>query len=472
MSNVKKNKYLLKNTLLISLGSLGSKLITFFLVPLYTYVLSKEAYGTVDLITTISIVIIPIITLNIQESVMRFTMDKNSNFNQIVSVGLITMFITLLFGILSILILSSIDALSEYSLLIGLYMVMYGFSQFLLCFIRGQEKLAEYSIINIIQVFFIAGINVVSLLWLKLGVKGYLISYILSYFITSIICSIRINLLHYIFHFEVNKKLASEMIKYSVVLIPNSLMWWIMNSLDRIMVTTMIGLEENGLYAVSYKIPSIIITLTTIFNQAWMFSAIKGKDDSDKEEYTNNIYTFFYSMLIIVSLFLILIMKPLMKIYVGNDFYNAWLYMPPLVIGTFFLTLGTFISNEYTTHKDSIGFLKSSSFGAFINLILNFLFIPMIGVMGAAIATCVSYLGVFIFRLCDTRKYLKLHVLDGTKTLEIILLVISGLFVYFNNALSIIVPAICLILEVLIKRKIFFSFYYVIKKMGGKKSDL
>ena len=54
----------------------------------------------------------------------------------------------------------------------------------------------------------------------------------------------------------------------SVVLIPNTFMWWIMNSSDRVMVTYMIGAAANGIYAVSYKLPTLVSTLTGIFNQA------------------------------------------------------------------------------------------------------------------------------------------------------------------------------------------------------------
>ena len=259
------------------------------------------------------------------------------------------------------------------------------------------------------------------------------------------------------------------MIKYSVILIPNSLMWWIMNSLDRIMVTSMISIEANGVYTVSYKLPTIIITLTSIFNQAWMFSAVKEKDSADKETYSNSIFTALFNIVITISLFLLLILKPLMKIYVGKAFFLAWEYTPALIIGTVFLTLGTFISNEYTAHKDSIGFLKSSTIGALINLILNFLLIPIIGVMGAAIATCISYICVYIFRIFDTRKYLKYRVLDKEKVICISLLLLSSIVIYIDNYFCYLILLLILLIDLIISRKFWFKILNNIKRKIFKK---
>ena len=73
-----RNKYLLKNTLLIFLGNIGSKLIIFLLIPLYTAVLTTEQYGIIDLIFNIMMIALPIITLNMYESMLRFPLDQGA----------------------------------------------------------------------------------------------------------------------------------------------------------------------------------------------------------------------------------------------------------------------------------------------------------------------------------------------------------------------------------------------------------
>lgn len=464
MDNSNKNKYLLKNTIILSIGNFGSKLISFLLVPLYTNIFTTAEYGTIDLIAILTTVIVPLITLNISESVMRYSMDNNSNKDKILSIGNIMLLFSIIICMLSFPILKMISYTSQYALLLVVYMTTFISSSIYLCYIRGKEQLFDYSIISIVQTVIIAILNIYFLIVLRIGIKGYIIAYIIAYLVTTLLCIIRGKIFPSIKKTSLDKKLAKEMIRYSVVLIPNSLMWWIMNSLDRVMVTSMIGIEANGIYTVSYKLPTIVITLTSIFNQAWMFSAVKEKDSADKETYTNSIFTALFNIVITISLFLLLILKPLMKVYVGKAFFSAWKYTPALIIGTVFLTLGTFISNEYNAHKDSIGFLKSSTVGALINLILNFLLIPIIGVMGAAIATCISYICVYVFRIFDTRKYLKYRVLDKEKIICISLLLISSIVVYIDNYFCYLILLLILLANLIISKKFWFKIINNIKR--------
>ena len=469
MNNSSKNKYLLKNTIVLSIGNFGSKLISFFLVPLYTNVFTTAEYGTIDLISILTTVIVPLITLNISESVMRYSMDKNSNKDKILNVGNVILLVSILICMISFPIFSVISYTSQYALLLVIYMMSFISSSIYLCFIRGKEQLFDYSIISIVQTLIIAVLNIYFLIVLNIGIKGYIIAYIIAYLITTFLCIIRGKIISSFKKLSLDKKLAKDMIKYSVILIPNSLMWWIMNSLDRIMITSMISIEANGVYTVSYKLPTIIITLTSIFNQAWMFSAVKEKDSGDKEMYSNSIFTALFNIIITISLFLLLVLKPLMKIYVGKAFFLAWKYTPALIIGTVFLTLGTFVSNEYTAHKDSIGFLKSSTLGASMNLILNFLLMPTIGVMGAAIATCISYICVYIFRIIDTRKYLKYKVLDKEKVICISLLLISSIAIYIDNYFCYLFLLLILLIDLIISRKFWLKIINNIKKKLFKK---
>ena len=472
LNNNERKKYLFNNTLVFALGNFGSKLIVFFLVPLYTNVLTTAEYGTLDLINIISTVIVPIITLNIAEAIMRFVMDKGANRNEILNVGTIIFIFSLILSLLAIPILNSISYLSEYAFILCLYIITLASSTITLCYVRGIEKLLDYAVISIIQTLIIVGLNVLLLLKFNMGIKGYIISYVVAYAITTLICIIRSDIVKIKLNLIINKVLMKKMLKYSILLIPNSLMGWVMNSLDRVMVTEMIGISENGIYAVSYKIPTILITLTTIFNQAWMFSAVKEKESTDKEAYTNTIFNALFIVVTTIASLLICILKPLLLVYVGNDFFGAWLYTSPLLVGTVFLTLGTFLSNEYTAHKDSMGFLKSSCIGALINLILNFTLIPLWGVLGAAVATCVSYITVFIFRLIDTRKYVKIYFINKKRIISLIIILINSILIYIESIYVYIPISLLIMTLVLINLDFWKSICKnFIKQLKGKRKD-
>ena len=86
MGNKAKYAALSKNTVLFTVNSFGSKMISFLLVPLYTYVLNAKDFGTADLVTSTVSLLIPILTLNIQDAVLRFALDKDKNKKDVIRI--------------------------------------------------------------------------------------------------------------------------------------------------------------------------------------------------------------------------------------------------------------------------------------------------------------------------------------------------------------------------------------------------
>lgn len=467
-----KNKYLVKNTIIFAIGNFATKLISFLLVPLYTNALSTEQFGTVDLLYTICTFLIPLFSFNITEAVLRFSLDKDSNNNNIMSIALVSIIFMIITSTIMIPVLSFFEQFSKYKVEFYLYLITYGASQILLINLKGQEKLKLFSLGNFIYALSVSLLNIYFLLILDRGVKGYFIAYIIANIIIIIYGAFFGNILKTIKEFNFDIKLFKQMIKYSIILIPTSFMWWIMNFLDRIMVTKYISLSANGIYAISYKIPTILSVVSSIFTQAWLFSAIREKDSKDNASYTNKIFNFLAFGTIAIGSLLLIIIKPLFKIYVSENFFGAWEYVPYLMIGYVFLNLSTFISTSYNVHKDSKGFLISAIIGALINLLFNFLLIPLIGISGAAIATMICYIGVFLYRIIDTRKYLIIKI-DYRFILSIITMAIISALLYVQNIYSLLTQIACLIFIIYIYRNswyiIFEDIFIKINKQKGSK---
>lgn len=438
MNNESRIKYLFKNTLIFTLGNIGSKIISFFLIPLYTKILTTSQYGIVDLISTISMVAAPILTLNVAESVMRFGLDRNAEKDKNIQCGNIVLIIAIIVGTILIPICGKITNISEYTVYVYFYVISLAASQIYLCDLRGKELLLQYSFGNILQTFLIAILNIFFLLVLNIGITGYLLAYIISNFVVAFYAAI-IGKGYREFNFSyIDHRKLKKMLSYSVVLIPNTFMWWIMNSSDRIMVTYMVNSAANGIYAVSYKLPTLVSTLTGIFNQAWSYSAIREEGAEDESAYNNRVFKTLTAVVMMIGLFMMLITKPFLKIYVSAEYYNAWKYTPFLIVGCVYLTLSTFVATSYTVHKDSFGYLFSGMFGAICNVFLNFLWIPRIGVYGAALATGISYIAVFGFRILNTRKYIKYIIFYKEFIVGSVLLILSGVSMYNDNAIGVI----------------------------------
>lgn len=447
-------KYLAKNTLIFALGNMASKLITFFLVPLYTNALSTEQYGTVDLINTICVVLAPILIMNISESVMRFSLDKGADYSKILSTGVTFFVFELLIALLIFPILSCFENIKSYSLLVYFFTVTSSGSQLFLCYLRGKEKLISYSIGNVIQTFAIALLNILFLLILKQGIEGYFKAYIFAASITMIYAIFVGGVFKDLRSFCFDKNLTKQMLKYSVVLIPNTFMWWIMNSSDRIMVIGMVGVAANGIYAISYKLPTLVSTTTTIFNRAWSYSAIRENGAKDEENYNNSVFQMLMSVVILIGLIILTFGKPFLKVYVAEEYYISWKYIPFLTIGCVYLTLATFVATSYTVHKDSFGYLFSGMFGAVLNIILNFLMIPVIGVYGAAIATCISYISVFVFRCIHTRKYMHYNIINKFFIIGSLFLAVDAGLMYIDSIFIQIIQILLVIILLIIYKPI------------------
>ena len=115
MKKNERGKYLAKNTALFALGNIGTKMISFFLVPIYTNALSTSEYGVTDLIASICTVLVPILTCNIGESVMRFALDEDADYDKIMNIGNLFMIISMVVGGLIVPISTLFKSTQDYS---------------------------------------------------------------------------------------------------------------------------------------------------------------------------------------------------------------------------------------------------------------------------------------------------------------------------------------------------------------------
>jgi O-antigen/teichoic acid export membrane protein len=200
------------------------------------------------------------------------------------------------------------------------------------------------------------------------------------------------------------------MISYSKPMVANSISWWVNNASDRYVVTWLRGIGTNGIYSVSYKIPSIMVVLQGIFSQAWTLSATKEFDKDDKDSFFINIYNTYNFILVFICSFLIFMDKPLAKLLFAKEFYSAWKYAPFLMISTIFSGLAAFLGGVLSALKKSSLFAKSSVITAFVNTILNIILVIFIGPIGAAISTAFAYLLMWIIRLQLVKQCINLKV--------------------------------------------------------------
>ena len=425
-----KYKYLIKNIGLLTLSSFATKLLSFFLVPLYTNILTTTEYGTYDLFNTTVSILIPILTLNIQESVMRFALDKKYDKSAIVTIALKYLFFS--YGVIIItLVVNSIFGFSEtakeYSIFFFLMFFVQALSGIVLAYTRGIDKISELSVSSVVASAVTIGCNVIFLAYFQWGLVGYFLANIFGPFIQCVYLIIRG---HVVSNIHCSQKYSSEkkeMLDYSKPLIANSIAWWVNNASDRYVIIFFCGLAENGIYSVASKIPSILNIFQTIFNQAWTLSAVKDFDPEDKNGFFANTYKIYNCFLVILCSAIIVADKTLAKFLYAKDFYVAWRYVPWLTIAIVFGALSGYIGGFFSAVKNSKIYAQSTIIGAISNIVMNIIFTPLIGPLGAAIATAICYFIVWAIRYWHSKRFIKLKINLYRDLFTYILLVVQSL---------------------------------------------
>lgn len=408
-----KYKYLLKNMGLLTISQFGAKLLSFLLVPLYTSILTTEEYGTFDFFNTTIFLLVPILTISIMQSVMRFCLDKTSDKQAVFSIGLkiVTQgsFIFLALILLNKY-LNLIPILNQYTAFLILMYVTSALNELFSCFARGIDDMVAISISGILSTAVMLGLNILFLVYLKMGIVGYFYANIISVAMSVLFLAIHTKFWKYVRFSSLPASLRKEMIAYSTPLILNSIAWWVNNASDRYAIIALCGVAANGVYAVGYKIPNILNMFQTVFNQVWTLSAVKDYDKDDNSGFFSQIYNIYNFLLVLVCAILIAGARILAHLLYAGDFFMAWQYVPFLMIAIIFGALSGYIGGIFSAVKNSKVYAYSTVVGAVSNIILNIVLILWLGPLGAAVATSASYCIVWIIRLIHLRKYIKIRI--------------------------------------------------------------
>ena len=432
-----KYRSLIKDIFLFAISTFIPKAISFFLVPLYTNCLSTIEYGVADLISTTTSLIIPILTLDVNDGVMRFTIESKKDSRPLkIAIDWIIKSIILIFILLVINDFFGFFPIERY--LATFFLLNYiaiSFYGVLIAYIRAIDKVGLLSSISIIVSFVTIISNILMLVVFNMGLFGYLFSGFIGYFIADIIICWKIKGTTIILGNKgIDKNLRKKMMKYSAPLVAANISWWINSSSDKYIVTAMCGVKENGIYSIAYKIPTILQMLQSIFSQAWLLSVFREYKEKSGPQYVSNTYEMYYASMSISCAALILLDIPMARFLYANDFFEAWKYVPFLLISVVFISYAGFFESILTLHKKSKIIAITTTIGAIVNIFLNFILINALGVIGAAIATMCGYLIVWITRIKPVMNeyYFKVNWVKQTILCVLLIMQAIALVVYKN----------------------------------------
>lgn len=444
----REEKKLVQNTLLLMLGNFSSKLLVFFMVPLYTSVLSTEEYATSDLLTTTINLAYPFATLMISTAVMRFCLDHYNDVKQLLSIGFWIEILGILLVSIGSFFFFNAENLVKYRVFFLTGFAGYSFFTLFMEYAKGSGKVTLYSLSGLCNTIALILSNLLFLLKLGLGIEGYLLAMIAAYWITIIMLFVGCKAWkQLILPTRIECKYVKDMLAYSVPLMPNSISWWINNSSDRYIMNAFRGLGELGLYSVSYKIPSIMATISAILISAWEMSAADDFGSEQSKRFFSKIYDLWVHAYIIVCTILVLFVKLLALFLFQKEFFAAWQFVPILLLAGVFSGLSAFLGTVFTSAKKTKSVFVTTMIGAGCNIIFNFLFIPYFGGYGAAIATLIGYLVIYFMRLKGANRIIQLDVAYINHFFRLCLLLLMVVLSCVDSWGNYLVGAVILIME-------------------------
>ncbi len=405
-----KYKKLVRNTGALALGALGSKIITFLVVPLYTYILTTAEYGQIDLFTTASGLIIPFLTLQMNEAIIRFITGNDNDSCYILNNSMLIYAIGTIISILLFPTYKYILQDNKYILLFMIYLILLSYNSIFSHYLRVIGKNFSYSINGIVSTLCVVLLNLLFLLKLKMGVTGYLYAIVISQLVSNIYITYSGQILRKLSLKYIDFGILKQMLKYSVPLIPNTLMWWIMNAGDKYIINFYLGNDGNGIYSLAMKIPTIINLFYSTFISAWQISTIEEMKSKDIAKYYDNVFGMVSTSLTIMVSFIILLVKPVFKVLIGSSFISAWQFIPFLSIAMVISCYSSFYGVAYSAYKLSNRVFLTTMIGAVANIIFNFLLVNRFGLYGVATGTMLGYLIVMAVRFRDAKRIMGLKI--------------------------------------------------------------
>lgn len=463
---MKKSIELIKNTIIILLGKVCTQFLSFFLLPLYTSILSSEEYGIFDLITTYVTLIVPIITLQLEMALFREIIDSRNDEKKkrnIISSGFVSIFIQFIFCLLIFFIVSRfINIPYKNYLVLNVLSVMS--SNILLQIARGNGDNVGYSLGSVIAGVITIILNLVFLIIFKFRVDGMLLAATIANFMTSVFLFFRLKIYSYFKIKFANKQTIFSLLKYSFPLVPNGLIWWVINVSDRTLISLFLGASANGLYAVSNKFSTILIQVYNVFNLSWTESASLHIDDEDKDKFFSDTFNTTISVFYSICIMFVAILPMIFNIFVNDSYNEAYLYIPILLIGMMFNICVSFIGCIYVAKKLTKEVAITSFWSGLLNIIINVALIKKTGIYAAAISTVLAFMIMSIYRYIDVQKYVKLKIKPIKLFLLTCLFVIECLVYYLNiKSLSLANAILSIVLLVFLNRESLVSLFSKIR---------
>lgn len=449
-----RKKELAKNTVILMVGKILTQFVSFFMLPLYTAVLTPGEYGLVDLFNTYCTLLLPLFNWQFDSGLFRFLLDVRDNKEgqkKIVSSVLSVCFIQSIIYLLFFTVAQNFIT-AEYKYYLAIDVVLNIFLSALLEFARGIGKTTNYTVSSFISATSNICLNVLFIAVLRFGAEGMFLATVLSKVVTILYMTISLKVVRYYAVHLIDKSVIKQIARYSFPLIPNQLSWWVVGASDRVIVSKVIGVAANGVYSIANKFSGLFVSFYNIFNLSWTESVSLHLDEEDSEKFLTETINDMFKLFTCTCIEIVAVLPFAFFVVINNQYADAYNHVPILMLAVVFQIIVGLYSVIYVALKKTYEIAKTSFFAAVINISTNVALIKFIGLYAASVSTFVAYFSMAIYRYIDIKKYKKVPLkrkivlkeciigaitifayYSENRTIQVLILIIASVHFFIDN---------------------------------------
>ena len=234
---------------------------------------------------------------------------------------------------------------------------------------RVQQKNRVYAISGVVNTLIMLICQAITLLVFKMGTDGMLLANCISYFIAALYLEFHVRVDKWINRKYIKRKTLYLLLSYSAPLMPNSIVWWLVASSDRYVITYFLGSSANGIYSIAGKFSQLLTFAVTVFQLSWQENAILEKDNEGRDAFYTATFNTYMKLLLGGYLIVLPVIKLLIPVLLDESYQIGYLYNPILLIGAIMSAFSQFYGSAYLVFKKTTGAFFTTVFAAVVNLV-------------------------------------------------------------------------------------------------------
>ncbi len=439
-----KLKQLTKDTALYGLSTIVGRFLNFLLVPFYTNIFNPSDYGVISILYTFIALLNIFFLFGMDSAYLKYA--GTADISERESIFKTSLFPVLAVdGFLILLILAGKSLLSSaFNIPVQHSYLWYYLAAILLVdsitalpyiSLRLKKKAINFSLIRIANILFNITLNIILIVGLKKGIESVFISNLAASLLSLILLAPELFLFK---KGTFNKDLLRKLFKFGLPYLPAGIASMFMQVIDRPIVEKLKGFETLGIYQANYRMGIFMMLFVSMFQFAWQPFFLENSKEEKGKELFSKVFTYFTAVGSIILVFLSLFVYDFATLKIGGysligKAYWSGLSIIPVVLFAYLLN-GFYInfSAGLFIKEKSIAFPLIMGIGAMINVVANFILIPQLDIMGAAISTLLSYLAMAIGFYFMSQKVFPIKYEWNKVSLVLLMVIIIGTVYYMN----------------------------------------